>query len=205
MARMTCSCGAQLSNQEYKEMVIPFDAVPFEEMKKKQAEQYFQWYMDTLVERLRRLQNYIMETGGIVVLDKTPASLIGLWEWFEPRIELCRKTEKELEHELDGCHERMKQHVFENPNKLSAETVAVAWDVAAYFGEVVIENNEQIRWGYLSIPKKLNGVNRPRLLGFAGDMSVYVYGRVEVCIWKSVKNNDKMRLYDMYKVCKDMI
>lgn len=189
----------------YKEMILPFEVVSFEEMKKKQVEQYFHWYMDTLDERLCRLQKYIMETGGTVVLDKSPESLIGLWEWFEPRIELCQKTDKELELELNGCHEKMKQHVFENPNKLSAETVTVAWDIAAYFGEVVIENNSQIRWGYLSTPKKLNGVNRPRLLGFAGDMSVYVYGRVEVSIWKSLTNTDKMRLHDMYTVCKDMM
>ena len=65
----------------YEEMVIPFEVVPFEEMKKKQVEQYFQWYMDTLVERLCRLQNYITKTGGTVVLDKTPESLISLWEW----------------------------------------------------------------------------------------------------------------------------
>lgn len=189
----------------YKEMILPFEVVSFEEMKKKQVEQYFHWYMDTLDERLWRLQKYITETGGTVVLDKTPESLISLWEWFEPRIELCQKTDKELELELNGRHERMKQHVFENPNKLSAETVTVAWDIAAYFGEVVIENNKQIRWGYLSTPKKLNGVNRPRLLGFAGDMSVYVYGRVEVSIWKSLTNTDKMRLHDMYTVCKDMM
>ena len=40
----------------YKEMVIPFMMVPFEEMKKKQAEQYYRWYVDTLDERLDRLQ-----------------------------------------------------------------------------------------------------------------------------------------------------
>lgn len=189
----------------YKEMVIPFEVVPFEVMKKKQAEQYFQWYIDTLDERLCRLQKYIMETGSVIVLDKTPESLIGLWEWFEPRIELCRKTEKELEEEINGCPEKMTHHVLENPNKLSTETVTVAWDIAAYFGTVVIENNAQIRWGYLSTPRKLNGVNRPRLLGFAGDMTVYVYGRVEVSIWKSLNKTDRMRLYDMYTVCKDMM
>lgn len=141
----------------------------------------------------------------MLVLDKTPESLIGLWEWFEPRIELCRKTYSELEEEWKRGHERLRYHVLENPNKLSEETVMIAWDIAAYFGEVVIENNVQICWGYLSTPKKLNGVNRPQLLGFAGDMPVYVYGRVEVCIWKSLNKADKMRLYNMYQICKDMM
>lgn len=189
----------------YKEMIIPFKTVPFEEMKKKQAEQYYRWYMDTLDERVCRLQKHIMETGNTLVLDKTPESLIGLWEWFEPRIELCQKTDLELEDEAKGFSERMRYHVMENSKKLSAETVTIAWDIAAYFGEVVIVNNPQIRWGYLSTPKKLNGVNRPRLLGFASDMTVYVYGRIEVGIWKSLDKLDKMRLYDMYTVCEDMM
>lgn len=189
----------------YKEMIIPFKTVPFEEMKKKQAEQYYRWYMDTLDERVCRLQKHIMETGNTLVLDKTPESLIGLWEWFEPRIELCQKTDLELEDEAKGFSERMRYHVMENSKKLSVETVTIAWDIAAYFGEVVIVNNPQIRWGYLSTPKKLSGVNRPRLLGFAGDMTVYVYGRIEVGIWKSLDKFDKMRLYDMYTICEDMM
>lgn len=189
----------------YKEMIIPFMVVPFEEMKKKQAEQYYRWYMDTLDERICRLQKHITETGNMLVLDKTPESLIGLWEWFEPRIELCQKTDLELEDEVNGASERMRYHVLENTKKLSVETVTIAWDIAAYFGEVIIVNNPQIRWGYLTTPKKLHGVNRPRLLGFAGDMTVYVYGRIEVGIWKSLDKFDKMRLYDMYIVCKDMM
>lgn len=186
-------------------MIIPFVTVPFEEMKKKQAEQYYRWYVDTLDERVCRLQKHIMETGNTLVLDKTPESLIGLWEWFEPRIELSQKTDLELEDEAKGFSERMRYHVMENSKKLSVETVTIAWDIAAYFGEVVIVNNPQIRWGYLSTPKKLNGVNRPRLFGFAGDMTVYVYGIIEVGIWKSLGRFDKMRLYDMYTVCKDMM
>ena len=51
-----------------------------------------------------------------------------------------------------------------------------------------------------------NFVNRyTRLLGFAGDMSVYVYGRVEVCIWKTIETVDNMHLFNMYQVCLKMI
>lgn len=189
----------------YNEMILPFETVPFEEMQKKHAEQYFQWHMNTLEERICRLQEYIKETGATFILDRSPDSLILLWEWFEPRIGLSKKTDEELEEEINGCSERLRYHVLENPNKLSSETVTLAWDIAAYFGEVIIKSNSQIYWGYLSKPKKLDGVNRPRLLGFAGDMSVYTYGRVEVCIWKSIKTSDRMRLYDMYKICVDMI
>jgi len=184
---------------------MPFEMVPFEEMNKKQVKQYFEWFMSTLDERCNRLQNYINLTGGNVVLDKSPESLVGLWEWFEPRMETTPKTDKELEAELKGCIPRLRYHVLENVDKLSPGTVTIAWDIAAYFGEVVRNNYTQIYWGYCSTPKKLNGVNRPRLLGFAGDMSVYVYGRVEVGIWKSLREKNKMRLYDMYVICQKMM
>lgn len=189
----------------YNEMVMPFAMVPFEEMKKKQAEQYFRWFISTLDERCTKLENYIKITGGEVVLDKTPESLIGLWEWFEPRIGTTLKNNKELERELEESNPMLRYHVLENVNKLSAETIKIAWDMATYFGEVVRNNNPHIYWGYCSAPKKLNGVNRPQLFGFAGGISVYVYGRIEVGIWKSLREKNKMCLYDMYVVCKDMM
>ena len=98
-----------------------------------------------------------------------------------------------------------KAHIMSDRRKLSLNTIMIAVDISAYFGEVFIKNNPNIYWGYLSKPKKLHGVNRPRLLGFAGDMSVYVYGRVEVCIWKTIETVDNMHLFNMYQVCLKMI
>lgn len=36
-------------------------------------------------------------------------------------------------------------------------------------------------------------------------LTVYIYGRIEVGIWKSLDRFDKMSLYDMCTVCKDMM
>ena len=190
---------------QYNGMTPPFELISFEDMKKKQAEQYFVWYIDTIEQRIQNLEKYINLTGTRMVLDKTPNSLIELWDWFSNHIEVCTKDEQELMLESAMRPDWIKAHIMSDRRKLSLNTIMIAVDISAYFGEVFIKNNPNIYWGYLSKPKKLHGVNRPRLLGFAGDMLVYVYGRVEVCIWKTIETVDNMHLFNMYQVCLKMI
>lgn len=190
---------------QYNGMTPPFELISFEDMKKKQAEQYFVQYIDTIEQRIQNLEKYINLTGTRMVLDKTPNSLIELWDWFSNHIEVCTKDEQELMLESAMRPDWIKAHIMSDRRKLSLNTIMIAVDISAYFGEVFIKNNPNIYWGYLSKPKKLHGVNRPRLLGFAGDMSVYVYGRVEVCIWKTIETVDNMHLFNMYQVCLKMI
>lgn len=190
---------------QYNGMTPPFELISFEDMKKKQAEQYFVWYIDTIEQRIQNLEKYINLTGTRMVLDKTPNSLIELWNWFSNHIEVCTKDEQELMLELTMRPDWIKAHIMSDRRKLSLNTIMIAVDISAYFGEVFIKNNPNIYWGYLSKPKKLHGVNRPRLLGFAGDMSVYPYGRVEMCIWKTIETVDNMHLFNMYQVCLKMI
>lgn len=190
---------------QYNGMTPPFELISFEDMKKKQAEQYFVWYIDTIEQRIQNLEKYINLTGTRMVLDKTPNSLIELWDWFSNHIEVCTKDEQELMLELTMRPDWIKAHIMSDRRKLSLNTIMIAVDISAYFGEVFIKNNPNIYWGYLSKPKKLHGVNRPRLLGFAGDMSVYPYGRVEMCIWKTIETEDNMHLFNMYQVCLKMI
>ena len=190
---------------QYNGMTPPFELISFEDMKKKQAEQYFVWYIDTIEQRIQNLEKYINLTGTRMVLDKTPNSLIELWDWFSNHIEVCTKDEQELMLESTMRPDWIKAHIMSDRRKLSLNTIMIAVDISAYFGEVFIKNNPNIYWGYLSKPKKLHGVNRPRLLGFAGDMSVYPYGRVEMCVWKTIETVDNMHLFNMYQVCLKMI
>lgn len=157
---------------QYNGMTPPFELISFEDMKKKQAEQYFVWYIDTIEQRIQNLEKYINLTGTRMVLDKTPNSLIELWDWFSNHIEVCTKDEQELMLESTMRPDWIKAHIMSDRRKLSLNTIMIAVDISAYFGEVFIKNNPNIYWGYLSKPKKLHGINRPRLLGFAGDMSV---------------------------------
>ena len=50
---------------QYNGMNPPFELIPFEDMKKKQAEQYFVWYIDTIEQRIQNLEKYITQTSHI--------------------------------------------------------------------------------------------------------------------------------------------
>lgn len=41
---------------QYNGMTPPFELISFEDMKKKQAEQYFVWYIDTIEQRIQNLE-----------------------------------------------------------------------------------------------------------------------------------------------------
>ena len=88
---------------QYNGMTPPFELISFEDMKKKQAEQYFVWYIYTIEQRIQNLEKYINLTGTRMVLDKTPNSLIELWDWFSNHIEVCTKDEQELCHYTQGA------------------------------------------------------------------------------------------------------
>ena len=190
---------------EYREMHIPFELVPFCNMNKKQAEQYFNWFLETKEQRIKNLQEYINSETEEIVLDKSPESLIGLWRWFETKIILEKKKDEEIYEELRLSPEWMRENILNDVYKLSILTMTLVHDISVYYGDVVIENNTQIRWGYLSRPKKLDGINAPRLLGFKADMSVYTYRQVEVCARKSIDEKNENRLINLYTTCKDLL
>ena len=82
---------------DYPLMETPFTLVPFNEMNKKQVGQYFQWFMVEKDKRLYQLEQYINKNNPAkVILDKSPESLIPLWERFEDQIEWEEKTEDEF-------------------------------------------------------------------------------------------------------------
>ena len=97
---------------KYEGIRPPFELEYFSKMNKKQAMQYFEWFMKTKEERFRILQEYISRDTDKVILDKTPESLIGLWEWFQTKISWEEKTREEIELELKGRPEWMKQIVL---------------------------------------------------------------------------------------------
>ena len=157
----------------YERLISPLEGVFFEEMNKKQVVQYFDWFMETKSERLRYLEEYVHNNGGRVQFDYSPESLIDLWIWFKDKIVWEEQTQEEIEEELCRTPERFRHLVLENTKKLSDQTLMIAVDISVYFGECIIENNPTIHWSYLMKPKTLDGVNRPILVGFKGNVCVF--------------------------------
>ena len=189
---------------DYEGIKPPFELEYFSEMNKKQAMQYFQWFMETKEERFRVLQEYIFLDTDKVILDKTPESLIGLWEWFHSKISWEEMTKEEIELELKGRPEWMKQMILLDTKKIADLTLKLAYDISLYFGEVFVENNVLLYWGVITKPKSLNGVNCPNVLGFLGDVNMYAYGILQVAIKKEYKETKATRLLDIYNTWLDM-
>lgn len=189
---------------DYQGIRPPFELEYFSKMNKKQAMQYFEWFMETKEERFRILQEYIFRDTDKVILDKTPESLIGLWEWFQTKISWEEKTREEIELELKGRPEWMTQIILADTKKIADLTLKLAYDIGMYFGEVFVENNSSLYWGIKTKPKALNGVNQPNVLGFLGDVNMYAYGIVQVAIRKEHKETKVTRLFDIYNTWLDM-
>jgi len=184
----------------YPIMEPPFEFVPFEEMKKKQAEQYFNWYMTQIEDRIKQLNEFINLENKKLVLDKTPESLIDLWEWFQEHIEYEDKTEEEINKSCEGQPEWFQEILRHSTIKMTLLTMALAEDIAIYFSETMIHNHPQVHWGYLMKPKKLDGVNQPILLGFKGNDCANPIGLISVCIYNSTEKKNKYELYETYNI-----
>lgn len=80
----------------YEAMGLPFKFSSFDELSKKQTENFFQWYIGQIGHRMDVLRNCIISEGNDIPLDYMPESLISLWEWYEQKIAIEKKTEEEL-------------------------------------------------------------------------------------------------------------
>lgn len=181
----------------YEAMVLPFKFNNFDELSKKQTENFFQWYIRQIGHRMDVLRNYITSEGNDMPFDYTPESLISLWEWYEQKIVIEKKTEDELKEEYARYPDWMHNEI--SKTKVSMKTLDIGMDVAIYFAEVIRKQKpEKIYWGYFTKPKKKMYVNQPVLLGFRFDQPLCAGQIVKVCTYKSSEELQKTRLYGTY-------
>lgn len=69
----------------YEMMVYPFEVKPFNEMKKKEARRYFEWYIGEIPLRLKMLEDKLVEDGVITELTFSETQFIPIWKWFEKK------------------------------------------------------------------------------------------------------------------------
>lgn len=190
---------------KYSIMEPEFVLKSFDDMNKKETQQYFDWFMSIREERISKLESYICNVSGYINLDQSPESLIPLWEWFEGQIEWETVSEEELRNEKENYPKWMHVWLEQYDKKESLQTIAIAVDIATYFGDVLIYNNPKIVWGYRCKPKALDGRNQPILIGFKGDVCVNPRRLISVCIKKSSREKNPNRLYQLYQTwCKNI-
>lgn len=184
----------------YHLMVPPFEFVPFEKMNKKQAKEYFDWFILQTESRILELQAYA-KLHGIThsVFDDSIRSLIPVWEWYESQITLTKKSPEEIQRELIGRPKWMHGIIEQSTERLSDLTIATAIDLSFYFAKVFLIHNPSISWGIRTKPKSLASVNRPVLTGFIKDMILDPSRIVIVSAEKSSRAPFSTRLLDLYQ------
>ena len=181
---------------QYKMMISPFEKIDFDKMNKKQAAEFYEWYINQINERITILQETVKEDRFTVILDYSVESLIPLWEWYENKITYRKIESSELESRNNRYPEWMKDFIPDT--ELSWETLMYCMDIAIYFAEVIIKHNSTIHWGCFTKPRNRTKVNQPVLLGFKHDMDLNPRLIVENCTRRSGKEKKKTRVYDMY-------
>ncbi|VEI08747.1 hypothetical protein [Kurthia zopfii] len=152
---------------DYPLMTPPFNMKPFIDLNKKEAKQYFEWYVSQIPERIAILKQV---SNGQILLDYSEKSLIPLFTWFLSTVTVYQLSEEEIEAKLedlrqypDFAFEDAKEQLLANPVELKKEDYALAMDIAIYYAETLIKNYPQVHWTYLTKSKSHIHLNEPIL------------------------------------------
>lgn len=182
---------------EYEMMIPPFKYGKFADMKKKETQQYFEWYISQIQNRIEILKKHMEKDNFKSILDYSVDSLIPLWEWYEKKIEFVPKDVEEYEREISKYPYWMQSEI--STTQVSFDTLKYGLDISMYFAEIIIKNSKgKIKWGYFTGPKKRVSVNEPTLLGFKGDMDLNPRLIILNCTRRSGKEKLNTRLLDVY-------
>ncbi|OKP99463.1 hypothetical protein [Paenibacillus sp. P46E] len=191
----------------YPKLVAPFEIIPFELMTKKEAKQYFDWFISQIPIRIEILTAHYEETtgGSQQELNLSQESLVRLWAWFSQRIKMVPKTRQELKEEIDAVPDWLKEEVSNNTLKFSEITSSLIIDVGIYFGSVFINELRTLEWGIVHKPKKYVYVNQPIVIGFkkSGLNPITVVNNCSLI--ELEQDPDDNRLFDLFNVWKEYL
>ena len=184
---------------EYIYNVFPEEYERIKELKKKDVQRMFDWYVGQSETRINILKQYANQDSSVPVnLDYTPESLIALWTWFEPRIKKQKRKIKDILKEKKSHPDWMQEYVPKE--EFTLETLNLIWDIAYYFAEVMLRNNQSIKWGFFIASSNVADSKEPVLTGFVDGDVLNPQRTVYVCALKSFKSSNCMQLYDIYSV-----
>lgn len=186
-------------NMEYEMMISPFGQVEFKALKKKEAQEYFEWYVTQIEHRIHILSDFVLHEEADIHFDYSPESLIPLWRWYEKKIKIIDKTSEELAFDYSKYPEWLHNDI--SKTKISPETLKYGMDLAIYFAEVMVRNNNgEIQWGYFTKPKSRVSVNEPTLLGYKNGMDLNPRLIILNCTRRSSRELNSTRLYETYYI-----
>ena len=163
---------------EYKPLIIQADK-PFQEMTKKEADAYSEWFLSKIDERSDYLREIVSEGLHIDIkqLDFTLDSTLLIWKWFLKEAKLAKTPQSELNkirEGLRGMPQSFIDHMVEMARvELSIRTEYILRDIGMYLGKMFISNYESLRWTIKYKPKSYIYVNVPIIVWFVDDKPEY--------------------------------
>lgn len=86
----------------YEFMGSPFEFDKFEDLSRKEAREYFEWYVNQIDSRMEILKAAVLEEYPNALFDYSPQSLISVWKWYEKRIAFVPKSEEDISCQTDS-------------------------------------------------------------------------------------------------------
>lgn len=167
-------------------MIPPFFR-PYKEMTAREANQYFKYYVSQIPIRIAYLQNFLDKNADKKIrLDFTENSLVEFWDWYG-----------------DLLVEQQKTDYQENtPLHLSYGVLGISSDFAMYFGELFVQKNPTITWGYLKKPKNNLFFHRPSLMGFQHNLCYCPEQTISVLVCRALKEKIQMQFVTLLNLGK---
>lgn len=139
------------------DILIPPINKPIAEFNKYETDNYFNWFIEKIPERLDYLKFKCSTDLGIQedLIDLSPESLIVIWDWFLKIVEI-----------EDNQNYNPGIFVSISNKQLTLESEYIIRDIAMYVGETFIRNVNGIKWSYNKPPKMDVNDNMPLLAGF---------------------------------------
>lgn len=152
----------------YKKITVPEFCVnkSFSDFSKKDALVYFEWFEKIKGERVRYLKQEVERENPKHSLNYTRNSFSGLTKWLISKIDFVHPSD----YEVRKFNDKMKKtpelaNIIKPINiTLAQELVSIIFDIGIYYGEMIIKNCENYKWGFTLKPKSYVHYAQPILI-----------------------------------------
>ena len=141
----------------YKLVTTPlFSSKSFFDFTKNEAEAYLSWFLESRLERLNILENYVQKDLPFWELDYKVKSFVELFDWFGTVISYRQMTgieKSEVIQQLNSSE--LLASIIPIPEQtFTDQTVSICFDLGILFGELLIKQNNLLSWKYKVNSKK---------------------------------------------------
>jgi hypothetical protein len=137
----------------YYSLLVPPTSRPRRELTRKEAREYFEWFVDQIPRRIEILERAVKTSVDNQFeswsANKTPASLDVLGPWFARHVEkepVSEEFKEDWSLELEKIEAKYRP-IFDVPQwTLTNRTYSLIHDVGMYLGEVFREHSPILEW-----------------------------------------------------------